>query len=279
MTQRIPLRDAARLGLSLAGSDAWIEQTAWIPVSTSEYHLASRHFAFAMRLENQRPELGLLVNAQHLARPLLDQSRKWCGIYRPMALRCFPLEAREFTGNALTDITIPAGSDHLSPSAGIPLVDENGGPSKPIAEIYRLLGLLQRSREVFAEALDQYLIADLLVPLGRAADCPDLLYVLDRNRLKQMGNAAFGAMARHGFLSVDLAVAWAFSLQNLRPECLADSSDRAQRLLTATLTPVAEPVSILMDELALVLDDGELVALGGVATDEEHSRSTVTALV
>jgi hypothetical protein len=260
--QRVPLRDLSHLHLSIPDDDSWIEQLNWIPVGASEYHLACRHFPLALRIVDQRPELGLLVHSRYLVRPSLDESRKWCGIYRPIALRCFPFEADGLHNDPLSDITVPAGSNQLSPSHGIPLVDQDGQPSKAIAEIHRLLMLLNRSREIFADALDQYLIAELLAPLRGPADGEQPLYVIDRNRLNRTGHAALGAMARHRMLSVDLAIAWTFSLQNLQVGCLPEDTGRARHPASSQVAPISHPVSILMDELALVLDDGELVSLG-----------------
>jgi hypothetical protein len=267
MTRRIPLREVSHLRLSLSGGDDWIEQSTWIPVSSTEYHLASRHFPFAMRIENQRPELGLLLHSRYLARPPLDEAHRWRGAYRPIALRCFPFEIRELHDDPLSDLTIPADSPHLSHSTGIPFVEQDGRPSTAVAEMYRLLGILHRSREIFADALDQYLIAGLLVPIANHENREQPLYILDRNRFQQMDNAALSAMARHRLLGVDLAVAWSFSLQNLQASCLPKDSAAAPLRLSSKAGAIAEPVSILMDELALVLDDGELVSLGSLGDD------------
>lgn len=280
-TQRVPLRDVSHLRLSISDDDGWIEQLNWIPVGVSEYHLACRHFPFAVRIVDQRPELGLLVHSRYLVRPLLDKTSKWCGVYRPIALRCFPFEADGLHRDPLSDITVPAGSDHLSASHGISLVDQDGGPSAALTEIHRLLTLLNRSREIFADALDHYLIADLLTPLSGHPGGDQSLYVIDRNRFDHMDHTALAAMARHKLLSVDLAVAWTFSLQNLQASCLPEKPGHARNQGIAPLASLSQPASILMDELALVLDDGELVSLdcmdGDLARLVAHPPGSVAA--
>ncbi|HJP67421.1 MAG TPA: SapC family protein, partial [Sphingomicrobium sp.] len=201
MTRHVSLREISHLCLAMPKDDCWVEKLNWIPVSASEYHLACRYFPFAMRLEDQHPELGLLVHPRYINNPLLDASGKWRGVYRPIGLRCFPFEAGRITDDPLSDITIAADSTYLSPSDGIPLIGEGGQPGKLVTELHGLLGLLQQSREIFADALDQYLVAGLLVELTDDANTAGPpLYVIDQGRLAQMSHAALRAMARHRFL-------------------------------------------------------------------------------
>jgi hypothetical protein len=247
--------------------DRRADRLNWIPVSLSEYHLACRHFPLAMRIEKQLPELGLLVHPRYLINPPLDASGKWRGVYRPIGLRCFPFEADQLSGDPLSDITIAEGSSYLSSCDGIPFLDESGQPGKLITELHRLIGLLRQSRDIFADVLDQYLIAGLLVRLidSSPADAGSALYVIDHNRLAQMSNAALSAMARHKFLSVDLAVAWAFSLHNLQKRYLPKDPERSRfQLQPASASPMLVPDSTPIDDL--VLDDGELVSFAGITT-------------
>lgn len=249
--------------------ECWTEQLSWIPISFSEYHLACRHFPFAMRVENQRPELGLLVHPRYFVNPLVDASGKWRGVYRPIGLRCFPFEANGVGEDPLANITIAADSKYLSPSDGIPFLDEGGQPGKLVTELHRLIGLLRRSRGMFADVLDQYLIAGLLVPLidNEHAGAGSPIYVIDQNRLAQLSHAALGAMARHRFLSVDIAVAWAFSLHNLRATYLPREAGRSRlQPRPASAAPILASDSTPINDLPLVLDDGELVSFAEIAT-------------
>lgn len=257
MTRRVPVRDVAHLRLA-APSDRWIEDIEWLPVSFSEMHLACRYFPLAIRAGKQGLRLGLLLHERYLNRSCLD-SGKWRGGYRPIAMRCFPFEAPNVGNDPLSDIVIDPASEYLSPTTGAPMVDEAGRPTRLLAELCRLFGLLKRSEDLFAAVLDQYLIANLLVPLARKAptevECP--FHVVDPARLTRMQNATLGAMARHSFHSVDVAIACLFSLQNLKPDCRPKEAAHWHRqpLVHATLVP--DP--ILLDDLGLTLDDGELI--------------------
>ena len=67
-------------------------------------------------------------------------------------------------------------------------------------------------------------------------------------------------MARHDFLSVDVAIACQFSLQNLQPEFRPKDIGRHGR---------GEPVqpgmdTTMIDDLSLVLDDGELISVADI---------------
>jgi hypothetical protein len=273
MTRSVPIREVAHLRLAMPADDRWIEDFRWVPVSTSEIHLASRYFPIAMRIERQQRQLGLLLHSGYVTNAMFDMSGNWRGAYRPIALRCFPFEAPRITDDPLADILIDADSRYLSPATGIPIVDETGRPDRRFIEMHRHFGLLKRSQEMFYAILDQYLIASLLVPLDMEGDGEASLYVIDPARFKQLDRTALGAMARRSFLSVDVAVAWLFSLKALRPEHLPTQTSRlrSQQFVSGS----SEPDPILMDDLSLVLDDGELISLTNIDTGqtERHTAS------
>jgi hypothetical protein len=274
MTRSVPIREVAHLRLALPADDRWIEYLRWVPVSSSEIHLASRYFPIAMRAGKQRPQLGLLLHPRYLTSAMLDASGNWRGAYRPIALRCFPFEAPRLTDDLLADIRIDADSRYLSPATGMPIIDETGRPDRRFIEMHRHFGLLERSQETFSGILDQFFIAGLLVPLVSEDDGEPPLYVIDPVRFKQLDRMALGAMARRSFLSVDIAVAWLFSLQMLRPEHLPKqiNRSRAQPVVSGSI----EPDPFLMDDLSLVLDDGELISLMNIdisRTEEGHAVS------
>lgn len=77
-------------------------------------------------------------------------------------------------------------------------------------------------------------------------------------------------MARHNFLSVDVAMACIFSLQNLRPDYRPKplGGSRGPRLSPAFI----EQDPFLMDDMSLVLDDGELVSLANIDISPTEAR-------
>jgi hypothetical protein len=262
MTRIVPVRDVAHLRLALPADDRWVGELGWIPVSATEIHLACRYYPIAIRFGGPKPVLGLIVDRDYLAQPLLDSNGVWRGAYRPIGLRCFPFAAPGIEDDPLTDIVIDADSKYLSNTRGFSMVDDVGRPGPLLNELHRLFRLLQHAQEAFAGALDQYLIGGLLVPLtGPKSDIP--LYVLDPVRFLQLQPAALGAMTRHAFLSVDLAVACLFSLQNIRLDYRPKGAGRPQHPVSSASIL---PDMISMDELPLVLDDGELISLCGIDT-------------
>ena len=94
--------------------------------------------------------------------------------------------------------------------------------------------------------------------MPRPADRSQRLYVINPARFAQMANAGLGAMARHDFLSVDVAVACLFSLQNLRPNIGRRTPAGTAASGTDPFLPAMD--TIMIDDLSLVLDDGELVS-------------------
>lgn len=263
MTRLVPVREISDFRLTLPISDRWVDELTWIPVSTTEVHLACRYYPLAIRFDEQTPRLGLIVGNRYLAHELLDSSGAWRGAYRPIALRCFPFSAPCVGDDPLTDIVIDADSAYLSKTEGIPLVDNTGQPARLLTELHRLFCLLKQSQGAFAGMLDQYLIGGLLVPLSDsksdgANDDPSL-YVLDPARFLHVGAGALAAMARHRFSSVDIAIACQFSMQNLRPDYRPKHVARARHELIAS-TPNA-PAMMAFDDLSLALDDSELVSL------------------
>ncbi|MDB5606036.1 MAG: hypothetical protein JWP25_2936 [Bradyrhizobium sp.] len=273
MTRLVPVREIAHLQLAMPADNRWIENFSWVPVSPTELHLACRYYPVAVRLEKQQPRLGLLVHQRYLTRALLDASGRWRGAYRPIALRCFPFEAPNVGDDSLSDILIDADSEYLSPTAGVPIVDKAGRPERLLTEMHRLFCLLKRGQESFAGVLDQYLIAGLLVPLAGkdgAGTNDEPFYVIDPTRFLQTDRAALGAMTRRNFLSVDVAVACLFSLQNLRSDYRPKAAGSVSHP-SFTSSSIA-PDTIMIDDLSLVLDDGELISFSDIDVTRPEAR-------
>ncbi len=266
MTRLVPIRELAHLRLAPATEERWIDDLAWIPVSATELHLACRYYPIAARFDGDGPRLGLVVDRRYLTHALLGPDGTWRGAYRPIGLRCFPFQARGHGDDPLSDLVIDAEAPWLSATAGAALVDPAGRPGPLVSEVHRGFRLLHDARETFAPALDHCLIAGLLVPLapadGAGADDAPPLHVLDPARLSHLDNAALAAMARHTFLSVDVAVAWLFSLQTLRPALRPKPAGRPAPHPHAAATLVPDMIAI--DDLSLALDDGELIPLGEI---------------
>jgi hypothetical protein len=259
MNELVPLRGIATLRLSPPSDHRWVNDLHWIPVSPTEIYLACRYFPLAVHLGDGEPKLGLLINGSLLAHNLLTSDGKWRGAYRPIALRCFPFQGRHASGDPLSDILVAPNSAFLSPSDGYP-VQVDGKPNAWVVELHRLLRLLKRGEE-FASAIDQFLIAGLLEPLpipgsvpAKAAD----LHVISPRRFAELNNASLGAMTRRSFLSLNVAVACLFSLQNLKYD------HRPEDALPRHSSPSASATAfdcIVINDLPLALDDGELIPL------------------
>jgi hypothetical protein len=261
MSKLMSLRDLTALRLTPPKDERWIERLRWVPLSPTEIHLACRYFPLAVRIEHQQSGLGLLLGKATIAHTLLSDDGKWRGAYRPIALRCFPFQAPGSGDDPLSDIAIAADSGFLSDGAGPPVLVD-GKPNEWVVELHRLLQLLKRGEDAFAGAIDQLLIADLLEPLAAADDAAPTdgasFHVLSPRRFAELGNGALGAMARHNFLSLDIAVAGLFSLQNLKAEL---RPKRADRVGPASGNAAAMFDAIAINDLPLALDDGELVPL------------------
>jgi hypothetical protein len=259
MSQLIPLRDIVTLRLSPPSDDHWVNDLHWIPVSPTEIYLACRYFPLAVRVVDGEPRLGLLIHSNHLAYNLLTSDGKWRGAYRPIALRCFPFQAPRFAGDPLFDILVAPDSAFLSPSDGHPVLVD-GEPNAWVIELHSMLRLLKRGEE-FAGAIDQFLIAGLLEPLPIAGSAPPDatdLQVISPQRLAELNNASLGAMTRHSFLSLNVAVACLFSLQNLKSDRRPKGALPRQSSSSAS---ASDYHSIVINDLPLALDDGELIPL------------------
>jgi hypothetical protein len=257
----------------MPGDDRWVEDFEWIPVGFSELHLVCRYFPVAIRARKQALQLGLLLHERYLSRPKLDTSGKWQRAYRPIAMRCFPFEAPNVGSDPVSEIIVDPASKYLSPTAGAQIIDKAGKPTTLLAELHRLFGILKRSEDLFATVLDQYLIADLLVPLASEApaEAECSFYVVNPARFGQMRNVTLSAMARNSFLSVDVAMACLFSLQHLNPDHLPTEAAQLHR---QSLVPAAVQLdSILFFDPTLALDDGELIPFDLISAEgrSEHA--------
>jgi hypothetical protein len=267
MSKLVSLRELALLRLMPPADERWIERLRWVPLSPTELHLACRYFPLAVRIEDQQARLGLLLGKAYIAHMLLSGDGQWRGAYRPIALRCFPFQAPKLSNDPLSDIVIAADSGFLSHGAGLPvLVDDK--PNDWVAELYRLLQLLKRGEEAFTGAIDQLQIADLLEPLTAAHDVESAdgasFHVLSPRRFAELGKGPLGAMARRGFLSLDIAVAGLFSLQNLKAEL---RPKRADRIGPSSGDATTAFDAIAINDLPLALDDGELVPLSDLVPE------------
>ena len=269
MTMLIPLREVSHLGLVLPAVEVGMADTGWLPVSHTELHLASLYFPIAVRFVDGKPSLGLILQPQYLKYPAIDPSGKWRGGYQPIALRCFPFQSGEIGADPLGDILIASGSRHLVAAGGTALVDRRGEPSPLIREIHRLFRLLREGLEHFADALDQLLIADLLVPLDIAetnqqAPGTPPLYVVDGSRFLEVDKRALGAMARHRFTALDIAVTCLSSQRLLRDQYRPAGPAVAAANLQALDAAVPPGNAFGLEGVNLVLDDGEMISLADI---------------
>ena len=266
MSKLVSLRDLATLRLTPPKHERWIEPLRWVPLSPTEIQLACRYFPLAVRIEGDRPRLGLLLGKNYIAHTLLSGDGQWCGAYRPIALRCFPFQAPGSSDDPLTDIAVATDTGFLSDGAGPPVLVD-GKPNAWVVELHRLLQLLKRGEDSFAGAIDQLQIADLFEPLATADDSAPAdgasFHVLSPRRFAELGNGPLGAMARRSFLSLDIAVAGLFSLQNLKPELRPKRADR----IGPSSGDAAAFDAIAINDLPLALDDGELVPLSDLVPE------------
>ena len=257
MAKLTALRDAAHLQFVLPADEG--EIAPWLPVSHTEFHLASLYFPLAVRFEDGLPVLGLILSARYSKRAPLDAARKWQGGYRPIALRCAPFDFAAGGANPL-DMLLKDPSRDLAEAGGIPIVDRNGEPSPLIREIHRWSGLLQETNAKFAPALDQLLIANLLVPLAAADEISDEppLYIIDGARFTACAAKAFAAMSRHRFTAIDIAAACLSSQRLLQEKYRPQLEAKPPQ---ASAPPLAD---LAIECLDLALDEGELISLADI---------------
>jgi hypothetical protein len=266
---RIPLRDIKERCVSVPRDEEMLKDIRWLPVSTTEFHLVSRYYPLGVRFDGHTPRLGLILDQRYLVNGLTDEAGNWRGPYRPIALRCFPFEAPEIGGDPLSDILVDPESKYLSDGPGVSLTEENGEAGSFLQELHRLLVLLKHGQDRFHGTLDHFLIAHLLAPLPDQ-DGEQPLYVVDPGRFALTENNALGAMTRHGFMSVDVAIACIFSMQNLRPHYRPKNTARS-RMQAVTTLPHLDTITI--DDLSLALDDGELVSLPDFDSSRNHATT------
>jgi hypothetical protein len=203
----------------------------------------------------------------------------WVGGYKPIALRCAPFECRHAGADPLNDLSISPLSPHLSQHAGAPIVDDKGAPSPLVTGVHRLFRLLQEGREKFAEALDQLLIADVLIPLpmpeaDSGEDTMPTLHLVNGRRFNDISRARLGAITRHSFAALDVAVACLYSQRLLKQSLRSSLGTRANSLDHDSPPLPVETAGL--QPLDLALDDGELVSLAAIDAlrdrAHEHAR-------
>lgn len=228
--------------------------TRWVAVSASELHLTCRHFPLALAMAEGGPRLGLITDDRYLTYRLHDENGQWLGAYRPIGVRCFPFSVRRIGDDPLADIVVD--EDRIAGRKADVRTIPAAQAERHLAELHRLCCLLKRSEDLFAAALDQLLIAEVFVPLNDEAERSTNLSVIDPERLSGLGKPALGALGRHSFRSIDVAIAGLFSLRNLKPEFRPSSRKIKSEPAPASIAP--DPI----DDVGLALDDSELIGLG-----------------
>ncbi len=264
MTNLISLREVAHLQLVRPPDNARLVRPSWLPVCHTEFHLACLYFPLAVRFHEARPSLGLIVGEQYLTRAPFDPSGRWQGGYKPIAMRCSPFQCRGTSTDPLADILVPWPSSHLTEKNGVPIVDHNGEPTPLVRETHRLLRLLQESLVIFAKAVDQLFIANLLVPLEVSTgtsliDDDRNFYVIDGARFMDTNKRALGALTRHDVTALDISVACLSSQRLLREQYRSKLGSQSNP--NVIISPSPPPKDFAVDDLNVVLDDGELISL------------------
>jgi len=258
MAKLLPLREAAHLRFVPPVDER--EIAPWLPVGYTELHLASLYFPLAIRLDGGLPVLGLILSAHYLKRAPRDAAGKWQGGYRPIALRCAPFELGADRTSPL-DMVLKEPSRDLAETGGIPITDRDGQPSPLIREIHRWSQLLEETNARLAPALDQLLIANLLVPLVATDEPSDVppLHIIDGTRFMDCDAKAFAAMSRRHFTALDIAAA-CLSSQRLLQE-------KYRPQVEAELQPYSSsppPSDVAIECIDLALDEGELISLADI---------------
>jgi len=265
MAKLMALREATHLRFVLPVDEG--EIAPWLPVSYTELHLAGLYFPLAVRFDGGLPALGLILSAAYLKRAPLDAAGKWQGGYRPIALRCAPFDFDPGRTSPL-DMSLKEPSRNLAETGGMPIADRNGEPSPLIREIHRLSGLLRETSARFAPALDQLLIANLLMPLVAADEMSDEppFYIIDGARFMECDAKAFAAMSRHRFTALDIAAACLSSRRLLREKYRPQVGARTQTHASSAPLP-----DLAIECLDLALDESELISLADIEVLRDSS--------
>jgi hypothetical protein len=219
----VPLSKAAHLRLVPAQHYGFVDRVSWIPIGDTEFHLTAHFLPIVFNLDPQAPAVGALLAPEYQLHPLVSPEGKWLRGYQPLALRCLPFR---FTNVASDDpletMEVCADLGLTSTISGTPILEPDGRLPRPVAAIHRSLVKIRNARRRLAAAIDHLLMADLLVPLpsgsdsGKEGEAP--FYIVDGERLYNTNARALSAMARHRFLSIDLAMASLFSKRLLKPD-------------------------------------------------------------
>jgi hypothetical protein len=267
----VPLNSASDLRLLSAKDYSFVEQVGWLPLGETEFHLASHFLPVAFHLDADIPSVGVLLDNGYQVRPLVDTEGKWLRGYQPIALRCLPFRlANARLRDPALSLEICPDLGLSSETAGQPMIGADGRVTRSVAFIHDALRKMRDARGTLAAAIDQLVMADLLVPMPsqrpRKADSdePARVFVVDGERLYKTGARALSAMARQSFLSMDLAMACLFSQRLLKAEfrpggsAVTTAPERTQAAAADAYAEWAAPAlnaNIALDDTALFSTD------------------------
>jgi hypothetical protein len=247
---------------------SFVEQIGAVPLSETEFLQTSLHLPLAIRQRSGACEVIAVVRSDFLARPVVRTDGGWLPSYMPIALRCLPFRhaGRSSSGGPLLEMAADLGDD----TATLPFATEDGATHREFATIVSLLARLEAGREALSRAAAALLVADLLIRLHSTdADRPlpgdlDLLVVAPA-RLRQLTPARTAALARDGFLALDLATACVFSARlwasHLRPEAPTEPP--------VDPVPISGHASFGAYPIELRIDDSALFSFEAFVEDEK----------
>lgn len=257
----VSLREVAQMRLNVPSNYQFLRGLKWIPLAVTELHLTSHYLPIAIRLNKGTPQLAAILDPAYVAQPPIDELGRWRPSYKPIAIRTIPMRLAGVSGkDPLQDLEVPADSPFLSADSGPPILGEDGNPSPWILSLRQLLIGLRDGQRSILPIVDQLLMADLLIPLQESGSSDEETewQVVEPSRFARLGKHAAGALARHNFLTFDVAVASLFSQRALRAECLPkEEGDRAHHTAARPQSDI-DAMRLGLGSLPVTLDEGEL---------------------
>lgn len=193
----------------------WLPALGALPIGDKELLNLAHHLPVAVSADAGQVHVVALIHPSCLRRPVVDQAGRWTPPYRPLAVRALPFHPVDpATGAWRSMIVEDPGA--AGPGAGEPFYLADGRPAPAFEQAMRMLVQLVGGARRLAAAAEALIAADLLAPLvldGANAGvlAGRRLLVADPAKVMRLTPARTHALARDGFLALDLLTASHFS--------------------------------------------------------------------
>ncbi|MEP9366536.1 SapC family protein [Xanthobacter sp. VNH20] len=262
-----PLRQSETSLWSRPRSFGFTEAMERVAIAESELLQSSHHLPILVETGGLGVRVVAGLSSRLLRHPLLDGQGRWSRPYVPLRLRCLPFSIALVPSGGESKVTVLVSDVLLSDETnqgGAPILGEDGAATPQVVELMRLLMRAEASNAALAQAAEQLMLADLLLPIGPSSD-GGTLWTVATERLAAVTAARAALLAKPNMLASQLLFCLLFSRRMLHSDLGIEVHRIEQEPSKPQAIAAADPTNL--SGLNFAMDESDLVPLDALAAN------------